>query len=124
MKGMGVGSTFRDLDVYQLATKAAAEMSELTAAIRKDERFPPADQIKRSLCATEAMIAEASACRRGKAFFVNKIDEALGEAGAGDWRFIATMPAPMIGRAGEFSITVPDADYRLLEEAPDCERER
>jgi four helix bundle protein len=44
------------------------------------ERFALTDQIRRSARATKAMISEAWAQRWYKAAFINKVDEALGEA--------------------------------------------
>lgn len=45
-----------------------------------EEKFSLTDQIRRSSRAVNAMIAEAWARRMYPAAFVNKIDEALGEA--------------------------------------------
>lgn len=141
---MAVANTFRDLNVYNLAAKSAAQIYELTKAFPKEERFSLTDQIRRSSRATKAMIAEAWARRRYKAVFINKIDEALGEATEtqswlddapqcdyitreqhaqldADWRSIAAMLARMIDRAADFCKNAPDADYRVLEEPGDSE---
>lgn len=86
------------------------------------------------------MISEAWARRRYKAVFVNKIDEALGEANEtrswlddaldcgylnaeqfekmeGDWLSIASMLARMIDRASDFYKYASDTDYRNMEQA-------
>jgi four helix bundle protein len=76
----GVASSFRDLRVYQLARAASGEIFAVSKSFPGEERFALTDQIRRSARATKAMITEAWARRRYKAVFINKIDEALGEA--------------------------------------------
>jgi len=71
---------FRDLRVYQAAREAALRVFTVTKMFPTEERYALVDQIRRSSRAVKAMIAEAWARRRYKAAFVNKIDEALGEA--------------------------------------------
>jgi four helix bundle protein len=71
---------FRELKVYQAAREAALYVFRATKTFPCEERFALTDQIRRSSRAVKAMIAEAWARRRYKAAFVNKIDEALGEA--------------------------------------------
>src|SRR5437763_2846953 len=77
---MGTVKSFRDLNVYQLARESARRVFQLTKTFPAEERYALTDQIRRSSRAIKAMIAEAWARRRYKAAFVNKIDEALGEA--------------------------------------------
>jgi four helix bundle protein len=72
--------SFRDLGVYRLAREQARNVFVITKTFPADERFSLTDQIRRSSRAVNAMIAEAWARRRYLATFVNKIDEALGEA--------------------------------------------
>jgi len=72
--------SFRDLKVYRAAREAAAQIYSLTKAFPNEERYALTDQIRRSSRAVKAMLAEAWARRRYKAAFINKIDEALGEA--------------------------------------------
>jgi four helix bundle protein len=102
-----------------------------------DERYALSDQIRRSSRAVKAMIAEAWARRRYKAVFVNKLDEALGEAtetqswldDAMDAKYIShdefvaidsqydsitRMLSRMIDRADDFCKYVPATDYRSL----------
>lgn len=72
--------SFRDLDVYRLARDQAKQIFVLSKIFPMEERFSLTDQIRRSSRAVNAMIAEAWARRRYQAAFINKIDEALGEA--------------------------------------------
>jgi four helix bundle protein len=77
---MAVIRSFRDLDVYKLAREQARNLFAVSKSFPKEERFSLTDQIRRSSRAVNAMIAEAWARRRYLAAFINKIDEALGEA--------------------------------------------
>jgi four helix bundle protein len=77
---MSAARSFRDLRVYQLARSAASEVFEVGKGFPREERYALTDQIRRSARATKAMVAEAWARRRYKAVFINKLDEALGEA--------------------------------------------
>src|SRR5438270_8910024 len=77
---MAGAKSFRDLKVYQAAREAALRIFTMTKNFPREERFAMIDQVRRSSRAVKAMIAEAWARRRYKAAFVNKIDEALGEA--------------------------------------------
>jgi four helix bundle protein len=52
----------------------------VTKNFPKEEAFSLTDQIRRSSRAVNALIAEAWARRRYQAAFVNKLNEALGEA--------------------------------------------
>lgn len=77
---MAVIRSFRDLKVYQAARDEARKVFEATRAFPSEEKFSLTDQIRRSSRAVNAMIAEAWARRHYQAAFVNKINEALGEA--------------------------------------------
>jgi four helix bundle protein len=66
--------------VYQAARDAALRVFIVTKTFPREERYALIDQVRRSSRAVKALIAEAWARRRYKAAFVNKIDEALGEA--------------------------------------------
>lgn len=77
---MGPARSFRDLKVYQAAREAARKIFVASKTFPHEERYALTDQIRRSSRAVKAMIAEAWARRRYKAAFINKIDEALGEA--------------------------------------------
>src|SRR3954469_16856513 len=72
--------SFRDLNVYKCAREAARTIFEISKTFPRDERFSLTDQIRRSSRAVNAMIAEAWARRMYPAAFINKIDEAMGEA--------------------------------------------
>ena len=121
----------------QLARAASAEIFDASKSFPREERLALTDQIRRSARVTKAMISEAWARRRYKAVFVNKIDEALGEANetrswlddAADcgyldaeqfekmeagWRSIASMLARMIDRASDFCKYAADADHRAI----------
>jgi four helix bundle protein len=73
-------SSFRDLDVYTQAREQTKRVFIASKSFPREERFSLTDQIRRSSRAVNAMIAEAWARRMYPAAFVNKIDEAMGEA--------------------------------------------
>src|SRR5437764_10942217 len=77
---MAIARSFRDLNVYRKARETAQEIFGLSREFPPEERYSLTDQIRRSSRAVKAMIAEAWGRRRYKAVFVNKLDEALGEA--------------------------------------------
>ena len=77
---MAAAKSFRDLKVYQAAREAALRIFTVAKSFPREERYALTDQIRRSSRAVKAMIAEAWARRRYKAAFINKVDEALGEA--------------------------------------------
>jgi len=72
--------SFRDLDVYSQAREQAKKVFVASKSFPREERFSLTDQIPRSSRAVNAMIAEAWARRMYPAAFINKIDEAMGEA--------------------------------------------
>jgi len=134
---MAVAKSFRDLNVYQLAREAAGKVFRVSKSFPKEERFSLTDQIRRSSRAVNAMLAEAWARRRYKAAFINKIDEALGEAMEtqawldhaldsgylppsdfealdASFRSVSAMLARMIDRAGDFCKNASDTDYRAV----------
>jgi len=77
---MAMIRSFRDLNVYQAARAEARRVFEVTSTFPAEERFALTDQLRRSSRAVNAIIAEAWARRRYQAAFVNKLNEALGEA--------------------------------------------
>ena len=130
---------FRELNVYRLARQAALEVFLTTKTFPREERYALTDQIRRASRAVKAMIAEVWGRRRYVAVFINKLDEALGEAnetqswlddalddgyiGAAQWEQmnaqwerIAAMLSRMIDRASDFSKNAPNTDYRVREE--------
>ena len=77
---MGAIGSFRELEVYRFAREGAKEVFELSKGFPGTEKYALTDQIRRSSRAVGAMIAEAWARRRYEAAFINKLNEALGEA--------------------------------------------
>jgi four helix bundle protein len=77
---MAIIKSFRDLDVYVLAREQAKRIFTISKSFPKEEKYSLTDQMRRSSRAVNAMIAEAWARRRYPAAFINKIDEAMGEA--------------------------------------------
>ena len=77
---MAIIRGFRDLDVYVLAREQAKNIFDLSKSFPVEEKYSLTDQMRRSSRAVNAMVAEAWARRRYPAAFINKIDEALGEA--------------------------------------------
>src|ERR671919_1241751 len=77
---MAIIKSFRELDVYLLAREQAKTIFTLSKSFPKEEKYSLTDQMRRSSRAVNAMIAEAWARRRYPAAFINKIDEAMGEA--------------------------------------------
>jgi len=129
--------SFRELRVYQAARDAALSVFIVTKTFPREERYALIDQVRRSSRAVKAMIAEAWARRRYKAAFVNKIDEALGEANETQswlddaldneylskedfqelddrYQAIGGMLSRMIDRADDFCKHTPATDYRAI----------
>jgi four helix bundle protein len=77
---MALIRSFRELNVYAAARREAQVIFERSRNFPPEERYSLTDQIRRSSRAVKALIAEAWGRRRYQAVFVNKIDEALGEA--------------------------------------------
>lgn len=140
----GIARSFRDLNVYRIAREAAQKIYEFSQRLPVDERYALSDQIRRSSRPVKAMIAEAWARRCYKVVFVNKLDEALGEAtetqswlddaiDAGylsseefsvfDSRYISItrMLSRMIDRADDFCKHPPATDYRALPRVEEME---
>jgi four helix bundle protein len=132
---MAAAKSFRDLKVYQAAREAARRIFSASKNFPREERYALTDQIRRSSRAVKAMLAEAWARRRYKAAFINKIDEALGEANEtqswlddavdgeylskqdfeeldGRYQAIGGMLSRMIDRADDFCKYAPTTDYR------------
>ena len=68
------------LDVYQLSVEAAMEIYELSTAFPKEETYSLTDQIRRASRSISGQIAEGWKRRKYEAAFVNKMNEAEGEA--------------------------------------------
>ena len=142
---MAGAKSFRDLKVYQAARDASQRLFDVSEHFPREERYALTDQVRRSSRAVKAILAEAWARRRYKAAFINKIDEALGEANetqswlddaldskylsASDFKelderyqAIGGMLSRMIDRADDFCKHAPATDYRSVgrveEESP------
>lgn len=125
--------------MYKLGRKAAGDIYRASKTFPKEEQYSLTDQIRRSSRAVKAMIAEAWGRRRYVAVFVNKLDDALGEANEtqswlddgldcgyidsemfskmdADWQSIAAMLSRMIDRAPDFCKHAPNVDYRVMED--------
>jgi four helix bundle protein len=134
---MAAAKSFRDLKVYSAAREAALRVFQATKTFPREEKYALIDQIWRSSRAIKAMIAEAWARRRYKAAFINKIDEALGEANETQswlddalddeylskqdfkelddrYQAIGGMLSRMIDRADDFCKHAPGMDYRTV----------
>jgi four helix bundle protein len=66
--------------VYKKAREGTKEIFLITKHFPKEERYSMIDQVRRSSRAVKALLAEAWARRRYIAAFINKLNEALGEA--------------------------------------------
>ena len=77
---MALIKSFRELNVYQAARIEAQKIYLRSRNFPPEEKYSLTDQIRRSSRAVKAMLAEAWARRHYRAVFINKIDEALGEA--------------------------------------------
>ena len=134
---MAGAKSFRELKVYQAARDAAKRLFIVSGYFPREERYALTDQVRRSSRAVKAILAEAWARRRYKAAFINKIDEALGEANetqswlddafdsqylsAADFKelderyqAIGGMLSRMIDRADDFCKHAPATDYRSV----------
>src|SRR5205823_14282387 len=134
---MTIARSFRDLTVYQRADEVAKKIFAVSRDFPPEERYSLTDQIRRSSRAAKAMIAEAWGRRRYKAVFVNKLDEALGEAtetqswldDARDAQYLSSeefntldpkyisigqMLSRMIDRAEDFCKHSPATDYPTI----------
>ena len=142
---MAGAKSFRELKVYVAAREAAKRVFTVSGHFPREERYALTDQMRRSSRAVKAMLAEAWARRRYKAAFINKIDEALGEANETQswlddafdseylspsdfkvlddrYQAIGGMLSRMIDRADDFCKHAPATDYRnvgrIEEESP------
>jgi four helix bundle protein len=135
---MAGAKSFRELKVYQAARDAAKRLFVVSGHFPREERYALTDQVRRSSRAVKAILAEAWARRRYKAAFINKIDEALGEANETQswlddaldssylspsdfkdlddrYQAIGGMLSRMIDRADDFCKHAPATDYRSVD---------
>ena len=69
-----------ELDVYQLAFKAAMRIFEVSKGFPREETYSLTDQIRRSSRSVCSNLAEAWRKRRYEAAFVSKLNDAEAEA--------------------------------------------
>ena len=69
-----------ELDVYQLSIEGSMRIFELSKKFPKEEIYSLTDQVRRSSRSVSANIAEAWRRRKYEKAFVNKLNEAEGEA--------------------------------------------
>ena len=77
---MSFAKVHKDLLVYQKAFAAAMEIYHLSKLFSKEETYSLTDQIRRSSRSVSANITEAWRKRRYEKSFINKLNEADGEA--------------------------------------------
>lgn len=70
----------RELIVWQKAMDTAMRIFEITRSFPKEERYSLTDQMRRASRSVVAQIAEGWRRRRYRAAFINKWNEAEGEA--------------------------------------------
>ena len=70
----------RELEVYQMAFRAARQIFEVTKLFPKEERYSLIDQIRRSSRSVCANLGEAWRKRRYRNAFVHKLNEVEAEA--------------------------------------------
>ena len=73
-------ATHKDLRVWQEAVDAAMTIFVATKRFPAEEKYSLVDQVRRSSRAVAAAISEAWRRRRYEAAFINKLNEAEGEA--------------------------------------------
>lgn len=78
--GARVIQTHEELDVYQLAFKAAIRIFEISKGFPREEMYSLTDQIRRSSRSVCSNIAEAWRKRRYEAAFVNRLNDSEAEA--------------------------------------------
>jgi len=72
--------SFRELKVYRKAHRHAQTIFERSQHFPREEKYALTDQIRRSSRSVTALPAEAWARREYRAAFINKVNQALGEA--------------------------------------------
>lgn len=77
---MGNIRSFKELRVWQNAMDAAMRVFELTRCFPQEERYSLTDQFRRASRSVASNIAEAWRKRRYQAAFVNRLNDAEGEA--------------------------------------------
>ncbi len=71
---------FRDLEVYQMAFDSAMKIFKMTRDFPMEEKYSIINQIRRSSKSVCSSIGEAWRKRKYKAYFKNKLTDAMSEA--------------------------------------------
>lgn len=71
---------FRDLEVYQMAFDSAMKIFKMTRDFPMEEKYSIINQIRRSSRSVCSSIGEAWRKRKYKAYFKNKLTDAMSEA--------------------------------------------
>ncbi|MEP6664186.1 MAG: four helix bundle protein, partial [Verrucomicrobiota bacterium] len=69
------------LDVYKLSVEAGMKLFHITKKFPREEMYSLTDQVRRSSRSVSGQIGEGWRRRKYEAAFVNKLNEAEGEAG-------------------------------------------
>lgn len=77
---MNFAKVHKDLLVYQKAFSAAMEIYHISKSFPKEEKYSLTDQIRRSSRSVNANITEARRKRQYEKSFINKLNDADGEA--------------------------------------------
>ncbi|WP_416865084.1 MAG: four helix bundle protein [Imperialibacter sp.] len=78
-KGNRYVRSFRDLDVYKMASNLTSSIFEITKRFPKEEMYSLTDQVRRSSRSVGAQIAEAWGKRRYEKHFISKLTDADAE---------------------------------------------
>lgn len=78
-KGNRYVRSFRDLDVYKMASNLTNSIFEITKQFPKEEMYSLTDQVRRSSRSVGAQIAEAWGKRRYEKHFISKLTDADAE---------------------------------------------
>ena len=94
----------RQLDVYKLSVEAAMEIYELSKSFPEEERYSLTDQIRRSSQSVSEQITKGWKRRKDAATFVNKMNEAEGEAKSVGFAF--TFLKPKFGSSIQWNVDI------------------
>jgi four helix bundle protein len=78
-KGNRYVRSFRDLDVYKMASNLTNSIFEITKRFPKEEMYSLTEQVRRSSRSVGAQIAEAWGKRRYEKHFISKLTDADAE---------------------------------------------
>jgi four helix bundle protein len=129
--------SFRELRVYQAAREAARRIFAISKTFPPEERYSLTDQIRKELASSQSNDRGSVGPPTFKAAFINKIDEAIGEANETQsllddaldagylsqedfqdldacYQAIGGMLSRMIDRADDFCKHGPATDYRSI----------